>query len=238
MNKLFLIFLTTFFVSCVTFSPQTYQNIPSQKWNPDTAFASTAKVYFNITKAAGGGSLSGTAFAITDKYLLSAGHVCVAYAELEAKGLIEPEIYLDIYGADGETIITLKDVTIYEINEPDDLCVFKRRNHSLAPVVFASSLPRIHSRVWLVGSPLGLFQSKQEGEFVGIKTLGVRYRNKMIITNAAAGGNSGSPVFDENGCVIGVLIAGATDFDHASICTPLSKIKRFLKLIGVANERR
>ena len=49
------------------------------------------------------------------------------------------------------------------------------------------------------------------------------------INNIAYGGNSGSPVVDKFGNVIGVLFAGRRDQPTASYTVPLKEIKEFLK---------
>lgn len=54
-------------------------------------------------------------------------------------------------------------------------------------------------------------------------------RNAQYINNIAYGGNSGSPVVDKFGNVIGVLFAGRRDQPTASYTVPLRAIHKFLE---------
>jgi len=89
-----------------------------------------------------------------------------------------------------------------------------------------------------------ILNSKNPGEQIGLSfrlleivmelqrvSLGYCIKNMVSqhINNIAYGGNSGSPVVDKFGNVIGVLFAGRGDQPTASFTVPLAEIKKFLE---------
>mgnify|MGYP001566029091 CR=1 FL=1 len=229
MKKLISLLSIIFFSAC-TLNVQIPTNSPNQKYDIGQAHKSVGEIFVGAAKVKGG--LSGTAFALDDEFLLTAGHVCVGILEYQASGDLKEEIIL----------ITMKDgfkqefggVELVEVDEPHDVCLVKRKNHGLAPIKFISNYEdlKFRDRVWVVGAPLGMLISEQEGRVMDVNLDEFPFKDKLLISSAVAGGNSGSPVFNDVGEVVGMLIAGSTAYDHLGICTKSSTIQRFLKLTG------
>jgi S1-C subfamily serine protease len=207
-------------------------DIKGKTFSADTAYKSITRISAKASE--GGGELSGTGFAIDENNIMTAGHVCLGIMELQEQGLIEKEIYMDYYGPDGETILTAKGLKIVAADPINDICIINKEDHGLLPVVFAKDYKavKIHkTEAFIVGAPLGVFATTYEGEVVSTDMdFGIFMAHKLVVSTPAAPGNSGSPVFNEDGVLIGMLIAGDGSFDHLSICTSLPALQLFIKL--------
>ena len=204
----------------------------AQKFDIKQAHKSVASVF--VKQIGGVGEASGTAFAIDKDHLITAGHVCVAFAELQDMGIAGENIGLSIV-RDGFKS-TLGGVEILEIDEPHDACLLKKKDHGLVPLEFVTDYDKnvkFGDKVYIIGAPLGFMVAWQEGHIMDVNSQKRRpLKDKLIITAAAAGGNSGSPILNEDGKVIGILVMGDSDFDHLSVCVKSSVVQRFLRLIG------
>ncbi len=226
-----LVFLLT---SCCTIN----FNVGPQKQNDKTFDANTAyKSTVRITARAkeGGGELACSGFAIDKDNIMTAGHCCVGILELQAQGEITDEIYMDYYAPDGETILTQDGLKIKDADELHDICVMSKKSHGILPVKFVDyDEVKIHTPAYIVGAPLGVYATIYPGEVVQkALDLGFGAMHKLIVSAAAASGNSGSPIFNEAGDVIGMLVMGDGSFDHLSIGTATPDLIKFLQIIGL-----
>ncbi len=192
---------------------------------------SVGEVYVKAAKVDGG--LAGTAFAISKDLLMTAGHVCVGTIEYQASGDLGENIQL----------ITMKDgikqyidgVEILEVDEPHDICLLKKSGHGLIPLKFLRDYDNLKFRdkVWVVGAPRGMLISEQEGRVMDT-SMDQKFplKGKLLISSAVAGGNSGSPVLNERGEVVGMLVMGDQVYDHLGVCTNSPDMIRFLQLTG------
>jgi len=182
--------------------------------------------------------LRGTVFAIDKDYLLTAGHVCVGIAQFQDMGLADNNIRMDTV-RDGHKG-SLDHIEIMEIDEPHDICLMKKVDHGLDPLELTSNFNKdlkFRDIVWIVGAPLGIVMAEAEGRVMDANpNLSPPAKGLFIVSAAAAGGNSGSPVINEQGKVVGILVAGVGAFDHLSFCVKSSTVQRFLKIVGY--ERR
>jgi S1-C subfamily serine protease len=135
-------------------------------------------------------------------YILTAGHVCSkeAYkAELEIDHIKVRYRVTDAHG------ITHK-ARLFKLDEENDICLLvlnKRLN--LPSIKLRFHGPVYGEKVYNLASPTG-FSDKNyvpllEGRYSGFNA----YR--MIFTVPAIGGSSGSPLFDEDGQLVGMIIA-------------------------------
>jgi len=198
----------------------------SQKFDPNSTYSSVVKVFAKTDK--GEEALSGSAFAVNKDGLLTAGHVCVGIIALRTLNIITHKIYINYYSADGQTVLETSGFKIKKIDKVNDMCLLVKHNHGLVPVRFAKSLDkmRLHDKVFITGSPLGLFQTIEFGTLV-IKDDGSP-KHYVILSIVAAPGNSGSPIFNENGDVISMLIAGPAGFNHIGVCVPVRFLVGFI----------
>jgi V8-like Glu-specific endopeptidase len=224
--KNFIALLVALIAGC-TFNVNLNKNIEAS-WNPKEAYKSVAKI---VAVAPGIGEMSGTGFAIDDKHLITAGHVCIGILEGEQEKITDGNIYGETYDLN-MNVVRYTGLKIEAIDTFNDLCILTWKNHGLQPVKIANDLPDIHSTVYIVGAPLGYAFTINKGELIiKDKTFDIFYQHKIIVDADAAPGNSGSPIFNASGSVIGVLVAGDEAYDKGSIGTALLPLKRFIHIV-------
>lgn len=148
----------------------------------------------------------------------SAGH-CALYAAMvtEKTGILPT--------------INGKPAFVAYIDNLSDVSVFQ--SESTAPALKLSSvLPEVQDPIKIVGYPYGITKVVTKG-FVGARNVPIphpTYKFHMrsdILDVTVAGGNSGSPIFNSMGEVVGILWGGFTDSPHA-LGVPLESVKRAL----------
>ena len=105
------------------------------------------------------------------------------------------------------------------------------------PATLATSNPPPGTAVWAAGYPLGDQLSVLPGRVVDYID-GTPYGEPgqlMEITNAIQPGNSGSPLLDASGKVVGIVFALST-LDHLGLVIPISTVESFLAAPGVNTE--
>ena len=125
-----------------------------------------------------------------------------------------------------------RSLKIIALDTEHDLCILEpdleKNSFDLA------SSYHMGERVTLIGHPRGLPQTIREGRLVAefhwaARWLPHNFEVKSIMISATAyGGNSGSPVINRFGNVVGVLFAGDPRFSTEGYIVPLESIKRFL----------
>ena len=203
------------------------------KYDINRAFDSVGRISAKVRR--GVGRLSGTAFAYDKDTLLTAAHVCVSIYELQMKNVLEDNIQLTYLNRNNKPE-TKDGIEILEVDEPHDLCLVSLKDHGLKPLKMAKYRDvEFGDKVYVVGAPAGFLMSAKEGRVMDKWSSGhpIPILNKKLIVDApATGGNSGGPILNENGEVIGLLVMGHATYDHLTIAVPSSVVKRFLRLVG------
>lgn len=122
-----------------------------------------------------------------------------------------------------------------------DLCLLEEAE-GISPLSIAGTL-YAREKVALVGHPGGRGLTYEEGFFVEKKIIRLRnycYENKSRqcyinyscnhVNNIAYPGNSGSPILDFYGNVVGVLFAGSSAYSTVSFVVKLEDIQRVLSI--------
>lgn len=126
---------------------------------------------------------------------------------------------------------TGKRLRIIHISKTHDLCIMKpERSFGLE---LAENTPEPMEKVILVGHPRGLPLTIRDGRIIGYGFENFSWINDKLhmygmISSTSYGGNSGSPVVNEQGKVIGVLFAGSPAYPTEGLIVPLTVLKRYL----------
>ena len=170
-------------------------------------------------------SWQGTGFFVKDNLILTAGH------------MVEDANDITIIFADGKEY---KADSWYQETEADLAVIDVNTPNREAELDFDNA--KTGETVWVYGNPLGIFPVLTKGVISAIDMPDFYGKTKnMLITDAAVnGGNSGSPLFDKYGKVLGVCSwgyrysQGMNFFVRAEICQAmLDKYKAIKYLEGL-----
>lgn len=151
-------------------------------------------------------------------YIMTNKHVCDSSKDLDMGDNI-------IFGNVVEKIIAID--TIH------DLCLVTNSYH-VGGLNLAAMDVKPLEKIILVGHPRGLELTVREGRLMGTTTQVVPWITNLEpvrvhqISASAYGGNSGSPVTNEAGEVVGVLFAGIDTFPLEPFVVPHQYLVRFL----------
>jgi len=150
------------------------------------------------------------------------GHIITNYHVVEGAKSIKVTLY------DNKEL----DAKLVGFDEENDIAVIKVNSADLQPVnVGSSSELSVGDRLYIIGNPLGeLSQTLSQGVVSGLnrKIDTGSYIINMFQTDAAINaGNSGGPVFDENGAVVGVVAAkyASESIESLGFFIPIDDIK-------------
>ena len=173
-----------------------------------------------------------TGFAVDKNHVLTAGHFCESFvsALLENKGVDT----IDALYFDGEKFKRKDGYTVIRIDKVNDVCLLKRRWHSLSTVSFQKEdSVDVGDKISVLGAPLGVFPSMADGYV--IQPNNRVYRNKQILGTLMLAvnvypGNSGSPIYDENQKVVGMITSAVGPI---AIAVRAQVLVKFLESCGV-----
>lgn len=151
---------------------------------------------------------------------------------ISSSGLIVSNIHT-IFGAE-KIIVYLSDGTslsakVLHLAEQDDLALLKVESASpLIPVEFAdSNLVRLKDEVMNIGSSDLLKETISGGNINGLGTNRITKEIDLIKINITLyKGDSGGPLLNKDGRLIGMMMGKLKDKDRASFAIPSNKIKK------------
>jgi len=161
-------------------------------------------------------SIYGTAF-LVENHLLTAGHICEDILKQKTTATLT---YIDTNGQvqEGGSFFPKK------VSKKHDICELG----TLVPVTHKMKNLRLRSgtiplgeHVWVVGAPRGIFPVITDGYVTG------HSEDILWTSTPVTGGNSGSPVLDDYGAVVGLVIAVDTRYHHISLSVPGSLLREF-----------
>ena len=169
----------------------------------------------------------GSAVAVAENKLLTAAHVCTA--AMEVTYFYKDQVKLIAQDVRGQRYDVRKEMEIF----PDrDLCLItvpgisKYRKASLANRGLL-----VRDRVHIIGGPLGMFPIETEGRFMAhpfTHSEDPSVASLDLLSCPAAGGNSGGPVFNSKGELVGILVMGLGRYSQVTFSVNLEDIRAFL----------
>lgn len=181
---------------------------------------------------------SATAFSVAynkkenSTYLLTNYHVC--------EDLVESEGFYLSYLKTTDPIPDFRlhserMLKVIATDPSNDLCLTKAFDEHIKPVRFRhSSSLHVLDNIYSIGGPGGIFPIWIHGKFSGYIDrsaigfgMGSEGRDFMLLSTTVVGGQSGSPVYDEKGKVVGIVFA--TLGQYGGVATPSDSILEFLE---------
>lgn len=159
---------------------------------------------------------AGTSFLVQapsgKSYLLTNAHVCAIAAEVVSH-------------------LRNASITIIEASFDTDLCLIEAPAFMEAPLSIADKEPQAHEKVFVIGFGASLGNTITEGRWVGrLRRPVFSVNSPAYITAQVLPGNSGSPVLNGRGQVVGVVFASSGTIMNRGLLVPLEDIKKFLEL--------
>lgn len=229
-KKLLATFLIFCFVSCATLgaggniSPEVEKN-----------YTSFGMIYVVSAKDNEKIISLGTAFAYDKDTLISAAHVCMGFIESGMNGHAKKEIYLKYYDPNTREVYGHKSIFIEAVDFENDVCLLKKENHNLTPAKLAkNSQLKMGEKIYVLGAPGGFFPVLTEGRYMlnSMKHIRELHKDKILISCRVFFGNSGGPVINEDGEVIGVAVAVIVRYDQLTLVTPIEHVKELIEQNG------
>lgn len=123
--------------------------------------------------------------------------------------------------------------TFVRVAPHTDLCLL-RTEALIKPVKLAKRDARKGEHIFVVGAPRGVFPNFTDGYVSGYCFIDMAGENFEVHLRAVCTsvpiypGNSGSPAFNDNGEVVGIMFAGRRDSEHMTVMVPAELIHQFL----------
>ena len=174
----------------------------------------------------GDGAMSGTGTMITESgYFITNAHVVMELAKNHQTVINLSEA---VYGQSGEKNYRFVAELIYA-NPAVDLALLKTEsNSSLVPVEFATQDAFPGEAVYAIGNSKGEGLCIVEGIVSDVhRKIGAI--DAIMISAPVTHGNSGGPVFDAEGKLLGIVQSGRTDVSAMNYVIPIKMISAFLE---------
>jgi S1-C subfamily serine protease len=180
-------------------------------YNESIAFA---KIFFFDEKKERYGA-QGTAFAVDENYLLTAGHFC----KVTEKENIEFVELTKISKTGGFLLESEVKAIVVKIDEEKDVCLLRSDGHGFVPLKLEPNINLLQAgdRVYTVGCPSGLPFVKEHGTVMFVD----KEDKELVLNLRISKGNSGSPVI-RNGKVFGMVYAYWNKEQHRNVSFAVS----------------
>ncbi len=114
------------------------------------------------------------------------------------------------------------DISVVDYDSRRDLAILKIKGFNLPVVELGDSDKVVQgARVVVIGNPFGLENSVSDGLWSGARDTGAGYKLQQM-TAPISPGNSGGPVFDTHGRVIGIATLSATEGQNLNFFVPIN----------------
>lgn len=181
-------------------------------WSPD-GFRTTERVAVRIRNVGCGGVSTGSGFAVSSDRLVTNRHVVAGATTLQVSTYDGQDLLVETAG----TAVVA------------DLAIVETRSPLPAAVQLAEDDPETGDPIEIIGYPGGGRLTSTTGAVLGYQEDRLDANtDEVIVTDAPAErGSSGSPMYDEEGRVVGVVYAASSD-GARSLAVPVSTLRVLL----------
>jgi hypothetical protein len=223
MSKLFLILAIVFILPlqvCCLSRQTTLELYKRQAYNQVAMVEVEFEVVNEAAQTVSHPSITATAFAVDKIHLATAGHFCMGAFEMSMRSKsVKPKItYVD----KNEELTESPNFKIIAIDVKNDLCILEKANHGLVPVIFPKDFKlKIRDKIFTVGAPHSTFPIETEGHVSVpfIFSTSEELNGKIMCSLGIYSGNSGSPVFNSKGEIIGIIVMGSKQYINIAFLT-------------------
>jgi S1-C subfamily serine protease len=154
-------------------------------------------------------------------FILTAGHIC-------DPNTVAMRV-LDLYENKYNILSSIR-------SNEDDLCILiADGNINGKDIKIAESQPEIGEHVYNISAPRSLHSPNMslmfDGYYQGQVSISEEKNNMNIYSIVGMGGSSGSPVFNEDWELIGIVSRGIPDFQHVMLCVSHERTSIFYNYI-------
>lgn len=181
--------------------------------SPD-GFRTTERVAVRIRNVGCGGVGTGSGFAVGEDVLVTNRHVVAGAETLQLSTYDGQDILVETAGS---AVVA-------------DLALVRTKDALPAAVTLAPADPELGDAVEIVGYPGGGRLTSSTGRVLGYQDdpLGANAGRVMVTDAEAQPGSSGSPVYDAEGRVVGVVYAASREGD-AALAIPVTTLRQLLE---------
>lgn len=168
-------------------------------------------------------------------YILTVRHFCIAPAEYDIKLDDAKFVAYRQIGLANDDYETYNAFVFY-VDEIYDLCIIAAiGTNGFVPISVSSKDIQLGEHVTAIGGPNLIYPAKFDG-YVIIDYSGKVCNKCIVIGVPSSEGSSGSPVYNDNHELVGIIVAVNRDNNNITIMTSLSAIKSVLKKSLVLNQ--
>ena len=181
---------------------------------------------------------SASGFFIAENKIVTAAHFCDALPikiSLLKRMMFFERIFFEIQTFDGNT----REAIVMRIDKDNDLCMLMvlgpTDNIDKQIIKLSDRKPYHGERIYNIAAPLGIFTPGMLPVFEGFYSGPCLYPEEGkdsrvdMYTLPIRGGSSGSPILNDDGELVGVVIAGVRGFENLGFSPSYDVIKQFLE---------
>lgn len=176
------------------------------------------------TSGVGEKQWSGSSIVIGDRYLATNNHVVDGARSLVISG--SKDNYLKEYKVDVVAVDKNIDLAILKVNDPDF------EGFGLPAYGISTNTSDVGTDVFVLGYPMTTVMGQEIKLTTGIISSKTGYQGDPAnyqISAAIQPGNSGGPLFDGNGNLVGIIVAGITQAENVGYAIKLSYLRSLVE---------
>ncbi len=168
------------------------------------------------------GKALGSGFAVGENCIVTNAHVIDSRSDIEVESYDE-----HVYSA-----------VLLGVDESEDLAALVIKDASFPYLKPADlSAMKIGDDIYTIGAPKGMAYTLTKGT-VSSKSRIIGYKSYIQIDAAINEGNSGGPLLNDNGEVLGVNTLKMSDSEGIGLAIPVNRVSDFLESLGIETDSR